>query len=321
MSDVAGAAGAAEKIGTGADAAGAGADAAAAAAAAAAGGDKGAAGGDADGDAGKSPWAATWREDIVKGLPDADKVLEKAKRFASPTELMKSVLAGESKISELTEAQKSLLKIPGKDAKPEEVAAFRKALNVPEKAELYDYKAPEGREMSELDKQADEIYKAEALKMGLSIDQYRQSRGVLDRVNEMVDKQRDANMLRAAQITEDSLRVEYGADYRGNMNLAETFIAENMSADAAKFMDMRMEDGTKVGAFAPFVKMIVNLARASADGGPLVSGVSDGVGLDQRIAEIEKMQIADPKQYATDKIQKEFDGLLARQARLSQSKG
>src|SRR5690606_34825300 len=42
--------------------------------------------------------------------------------------------------------------VPGKDAKPVEVAAFRKALGAPDKPDGYQFAMPDGREATEADK-------------------------------------------------------------------------------------------------------------------------------------------------------------------------
>jgi hypothetical protein len=73
---------------------------------------------------------ATWRDSIT------DAELKKvAERFTSPADAVKAV-------ADLRKRESTSIRIPGKDAKPEEIAAYRKALDVPEAAKDYQFERP-----------------------------------------------------------------------------------------------------------------------------------------------------------------------------------
>ena len=67
---------------------------------------------------------ADWRA----GLPDELKPT--AERFNSPADAVKAV-------ADLRRRESTAIRIPGKDARPEEIAAYRKAMAVPETADAY----------------------------------------------------------------------------------------------------------------------------------------------------------------------------------------
>ena len=93
------------------------------------------------------------RSKLINGLPKEahERAGKYLKTRSSITDLFKAGLGADSKISELTAAQKGMIKVPGKDAKPEEVAAYRKAMGVPEAPDKYAVYRPEGFEPTDAD--------------------------------------------------------------------------------------------------------------------------------------------------------------------------
>jgi hypothetical protein len=79
----------------------------------------------------KPPTGADWRAAIT----DAD-LAEHAKRFNSPADLVRANLDQRKQLS-------SAIVRPPKDAKPEQIAAWRKAMDIPEKPEDYGLTRPE----------------------------------------------------------------------------------------------------------------------------------------------------------------------------------
>src|SRR3546814_9862421 len=68
-----------------------------------------------------------------------------AERFNSPEDLVKGHMELRQKLSKAVVP-------PGRDADEEAVAAYRKAIGVPEKAEGYKFEMPDGAEQTEADK-------------------------------------------------------------------------------------------------------------------------------------------------------------------------
>jgi hypothetical protein len=121
--------------GAGESGAGGGGDAAAAAAAAAAGGGDSGAGG--DGGAAEAAWLEQFSAEGGEADNPSNRDWLKAKGFKSLDDVAKSY----------REAEKGLrdggrIKVPGDGAKPEEIAAFHKAIGVPEKPDDYAFDKP-----------------------------------------------------------------------------------------------------------------------------------------------------------------------------------
>lgn len=98
------------------------------------------------------------------GLPDDLKAT--AERFTSPADAVKAA-------ADLRKMQSTSIRIPGKDAKPEEVTAYRKALGVPEKADGYKWpELPQGEALSDADKASREAWSKRFHEAGVSEPQF-----------------------------------------------------------------------------------------------------------------------------------------------------
>lgn len=128
-------AGAAGGAGTGEGDGGAGA-AAASGEGASGGGDGAAAAGKAGGDA---PWYGALSDDAEDGAL-SDKAWMENKGYSDPAALVKAIRSLETKVGAKP------IEAPGEDATPEQVAAYRKAIGVPEAADGYAFDIPAGWE-------------------------------------------------------------------------------------------------------------------------------------------------------------------------------
>lgn len=103
----------------------------------------------------------------------------------------------------------SSVKIPGEDAKPEEISAFHTKLGRPEKAELYDFKHPEGMdERFKTDEESITAFKTLAHEVGLTPTQFNRITGFY---NELATK--DAQGFPTPEATETLLKGEWKDDY------------------------------------------------------------------------------------------------------------
>ena len=254
-------------------------DPAAAAAAAAAGGadpnaGKGAdpnAGKGADPNAGKAPElgpdgkpkvvaaadpaaVADWRKEFAGDNADDMKALE---RYTSKAEFMKSWKEQRATIAK----GKSSEPLP-KDATEEQKAEYRKANGIPEKAEDY-YKAlPEGVIFGDDDKPGvtkflEDMHALNAppamVSKALEVFVAAQAEGAQMR-SEMDVKARDE--------TTETLRAEWGPDFKSNVNAMSGFVSANIpEADQANFLNARMGDGTPVFSHPGMVRAFAQLGR------------------------------------------------------------
>lgn len=237
-------------------AAGGGAGAGAAGAAAGAGGaaddGKGSAGKDGDagaagaaagsgsaGDAGagsgaKPDWAADWRTKL-----SGDKADKQLERMASPKDVYNSWKALQGRLS--SGELKSTLP---KDAKPEEVAKWRAENGIPEKPE--DYKMPEGLVVGDADKPMIDLFLKDMHGKNASPDVVQ---AAVQSYYKIVEQQAAAiaeNDVAHKTEMEDTLRAEWGGDYRKNVNAITGMLESAPGGIKDKILSARTADGRAI---------------------------------------------------------------------------
>jgi hypothetical protein len=230
------------------------------------------------------------RGKVLAALPKetSEKAGKWLKTRASIVDLVKAGLGADSKISELTGQLKGAVRLPGKDAKPEEIAAYRKAVGVPETADKYAVYRPNGFEPTDADVETEKVFLEAAHAMGLP---QAQVDGVLKthyQLQEAQKRQFDQRAQKAAEAAEEDLRAEWGRDYKANVALSNRWLDEHLAPHMGKewtgLMDKRFADGTALGEHPGFVKAIHSLARAWADDGlPDLGDSGGGEDIDTRV--------------------------------------
>lgn len=143
------------------------------------------------------------------GVP-AEVLTDKVKAFKDVGELAK----GYANLEKLVGRKGVILPTP--DAKPEEIAEFRKALGVPEKPEEYDWKAPEGGALTLDDAAMADIKKAfhganmTKEQFGKVLDYYATREAT-------IMKQAQDSMLAEQTATVGKLKKEWGAEFDANL--------------------------------------------------------------------------------------------------------
>lgn len=268
-----------------------------------------------------------WRDRMLKSMGLEGDALKKAqefaKRTASPAELLRRVMASDAKISEKDAEIKGRVKIPGEKASEEEVKAFQKAWGIPEAHDKYDLTA--AGEMSEIDREIwDEVLP--------KFHKGHFSQGQLDLAAEAVKIAGDIGTRRMEEYakavdneTNEKLLLEYGSSkaVKANVELANRWLGEtlgkHMDADARReFLNLKLEDGTRIGSHLSFVKAAIEAGRQWApEGLPEIGEGGKEVDIDARIREIMKIshssKPADKKEY--QRLQPELERLIAVQNR------
>lgn len=214
---------------------------------------------------GEAPvFSDSWRQHIAGEDKEALKTLE---RFADPGAMFKSYSELRAKLSK--GELKANVPFPDKGT-PEEQAAWRKEMGVPDKPEAYDTTLANGVVIGEEDKPlVGEFLKfahanhtpPEAVKKTLEwfLGDYRE--GVEQKAAEA-----KAERKRAA---EDTLRKDWGADYRPNINAIDNMLAANVSSNPELLQ--RIKNSIEIEP--EFAKLFANLAR-------LINPVSTLTGID-----------------------------------------
>lgn len=261
-------------------------------------GDAGKAGGDAgkagDGKADDAAgyWPGDWR---TKVAGDDEKEQQRLTRFASPADLYKQNRELEKKLS-----SGNLKPVLVKDAKPEDVAAYRKAHGIPETPDKYD--------ISDLKVEVqDKEFMDGILKAAHDAHQTPdQIKPVIKTFFELAAKSKEKMAELDAEVgkkAEDELRSEWGADYRRHTNLINGLM--DLTGDPKlneALMNGRLADGTLVKHSVGMQKFLLGLALINNPAGVVVPSHNGNPmqGLEDEIGKIEKLMRTDRKAYDRD---------------------
>lgn len=233
-----------------------------------------------------APPAADWRKDLAG---DDEKALKALERVPSQKDLLKSWLEQRALIA--SGKHKDPLSA---DATEEQKAEYRKANNIPDKAEGYFETLPDGVVFGEADKPG-------VTKFLQDMHAINAPRAMVSKALEVfVAAQEEGAMLRSEQDvkarddTAEALRTEWGPDYKVNVNAMSAFVKSNVpEADQANFLNARMGDGTPVFSHPAMVKTFAQLGRVlnptgtTTPGGGIdkLDGIQDAIkGYEKRMA-------------------------------------
>ncbi len=271
----------------------------------------------------KAYWPDDWRQKIAEhygsGNPKAvEKELRGLESINDPAGLFAHMRGMEN-----TWATKSFIKVPGKDAKPEELAEYHKALGVPEKPEGYmeNLKFDDGLILGDEDKpMAEDFAKSVAHEAGMTPNQMQKAVGWYLKQQQdqayALDDQDDKQQAESRK----ALQEEYGPTYKRLVNnVASVFQKapggtdiKNAESVYARVLGGRTADGKIIGNDPDIVRWLIGLAQ---EVNPAASVIEDGdltgQSVDDKIAEIEKFMNTDRRAYFKDeKKQADYRGLL-----------
>jgi len=270
-----------------------------------------AAGGEVQQQQEKPYWPADWREKVAQHVAAGDekaykRELKRLERIVDPAGVYGNYREAETKLT-----SGGLIKVPAKDAKPEEIAEYHKALGVPEKPGDYfkGIKLENGAVIGDADKPLADAFAAAVHPAGASpqvvnaalnwyfANQEKQA-AALDESDDTFRKE-----------AQQALKEEYGpALKRMTNNISSLFTIapggtdlENEKALYTRLMGGRMADGSIIGNDPDMVRFLVALAL---DKNPVASVVEDGdqtgKSVDTEIASIEKRMREDRSAYFKD---------------------
>jgi hypothetical protein len=253
----------------------------------------------------------SWREEMAEYAAAGDKKayqkeLKRLERISDPRAVYGMYREMEGKFT-----GGGLIKVPGKDAKPEDIEQFNKALGVPEKAEEYtkNLTLDNGAVVGEADKPyvdsfAEYMHKSSArpaeFKAALNWYYAQQEQNAARMDEEDEEHQRES--VRA-------LKDEYGPAYNRRINaIGSIFAAAPGGADAsneksvyARLMGGRTSDGRLIGNDPDMIRWFDSL-RGEIN--PAASVVEDGSQsaktVEDEIKQIEKVMREDRKTYNRD---------------------
>ncbi len=264
-------------------------------------------------------WPTDWRERASQGADGKvdDKVLQRLKRYASPKAGLEALIHAQNRI-----AKGEVQKVLGENPTPEEVAEYRKANDIPEKPDGYKIELADGRVIGEVDKPiiakiAERLHSSHATPA-----QVNNAANIYFEVQESLIQQRqDADIDDKVRV-EDALRLEYGTEYRGNVNALRNYLESMPGSIGAKLAGARFSDGTLAfndpDVLRYFTQQAVeaNPAATVAPGSSANPAASLATEIDQLKVEMSDPQSAYWKGPLAEKKQKRYQELRSVEERM-----
>lgn len=186
---------------------------------------------------------------------------EFATRLATPADAVKVAL-------DLRKANSAMIKVPGKDATPEDRAKFNKAIGVPETAEGYKFEL--GREATDADKAIQGKIAAAAFEHGVPAQALAGITKVVAELATAAKAEENRVAVEARAASEAALRREWGADYEANKTLAgravQAFGEVKSHPEVVEFFEKTLVNGQKLGDHPVMVRMLGNIGRRMGEG-------------------------------------------------------
>lgn len=249
---------------------------------------------------------ADWRE----GLSEEEQ--KTAERFTDPAAMVRSIQSSRQR--------ESLIRVPGKDATAEETSAYHKAIGVPESAEGYVFKIPEGVEVTPEMEASNKEWGERLHDLGVPVPTVDALLGFI---------QEDAAAFHEAEVKADAdfvseseatLKAEWkGEDYGKNRDVANRAfkeIANRAGVNLDELTTMETSNGRFLMDDPRMVRMFAAFGREMAEGslGPTLSEGERGTMEDQlvelRAKQAEASQKGDTK--TANRLYKDEQALITK---------
>lgn len=231
----------------------------------------------------KATWPENWRQSYAKG---DDKKLKHLERYASPEAALDAMIAAQNRIR----SGELATKLP-ENPTPEQVAQWRQENGIPESPDKYDLKFDSGLVIGDVDKPFIDDFLKSAHENNMSpshvkaaIEWWHQNR------EKQVEARYEADQ-RATQEAEDTLRAEWGQEYRTNVNRVKALLEQAPEGVKDKISNARLEDGTPLASDPDTLRFLVGLAR---DLNP-VSSLVPGAGVNVKSAIDDELKTLETK--------------------------
>ena len=250
-----------------------------------------------------SYWPEDWRQTVSKA--DA-KVLSRLERYASPAAAMEALIAAQNRIS-----AGELKPVLGKNPSADELKEWREAHGIPDAPDKYDIK---DTKLDAKDPSVQAILKA----AHDSNQTPEQIKATLKAWNDVVNASLETRSTHDREVTktsEDTLRAEWGSDYRRNVNLINGLFDGNADQKLKDMvLESRLPDGTPFASSPDVLKMLLSLALIQNPTGIVVPGAggNQAEGIREELAKIDKVRATNRGVYnKDDKMQERERTLIA----------
>lgn len=249
-------------------------------------------------------WPDNWREQLAG---DDEKALKQLKRYGTPQDVWKKTRSLESRLS----SGEYKMALPDEPS-DEDLKAFREANGIPLEAKDYDTAFEPGFVVGDEDKEMLEGFLENAHKSHLSNDQLKDTLRWYYDEQERLNEQQQQRDEQAKDSAEDTLRAEWGKNYRSEMGHVGNFLSSAPEELRDRLLGGRLADGTPIGSSPDFLMWMNYLARQVAPMSSLTGpeGADAMKTLESRINEINTIMREDRKRYNREKLDVELQDLI-----------
>jgi len=229
----------------------------------------------------------------------------------------------EDALAALIEAKRTLragqiMKVPGKDATPEQVKEWRAANGIPEDPKQYLEKLPEGLAINDQDLP---MFQDFVSKIHGTNAKPEVVHAAVEWYNDFVSQQQEAAAARDnefAKTAEKALKEEYGAKYRDNISMANQFIANTFSPDiVAALTQARTPDGRMLLDIPEVVHGFLKAQLEIDPSATVVPGGGGGMGaLDAELEKLENEMKTNRKEFYASGKHIRMDEIMSAQAKM-----
>jgi hypothetical protein len=259
----------------------------------------------------KPYWPDDWREKTAEHAAAGDKKayekeLARLQKLDSPISMY-----GSYRSMENTWASKQFVKLPGKDAKPEEIAEYHKAMGVPEKPEDYfaAVKLENGAVIGDADKPLVNSFAQAAHKAGMPAAQVNAAMNWYFSQQEQAAAQADEADEKYKAEAARELKDEWGGSFKRRTNAVATLFdiapggpdVRNPNSMMSRLLGGRTADGRVIGDDPAIVRWLAALAHERNPAATVVEdGDMTGKSIESEIGEIEKLMRENRPSYNKD---------------------
>lgn len=211
--------------------------------------------------------ASTWPDNWRQQYSEDPKVVKRLERYASPKAALDALFAAQSKIS--SGELKSALR---ENATPEELADWRAANGIPAEAKDYAVKLDNGLIIGEADQPLVDAFLAKAHAAHMQPAQVKEALGFYFEQQEQARIAQEERDNDSRALSEDTLRQEFGADYRRNIGIANQLLDGAPKGVKDQLLAGRLADGTPIGNSPDVIRWLVGLSRELNPIGTVVPG-------------------------------------------------
>lgn len=257
-------------------------------------------------------WPDNWRQELSGG---DDKQMKQLERFNGVSDLHKSYLELQTKFS----SQPKAVEKPNGDSTPEQLAAYRESIGIPEEASGYNLDYEDGTVIGEdMQPQVDDFLKF-AHENNTSPEMVKDIVGwQMKNIQAQQESLKTANDEARIEGTAE-LRSEWGGEFQGNMNAVHSLFTEAPEGTMERLFNGAGEDGLKFANNPDNIRWLVNLAKTVNPTATLVPPGPDQAGsIDAEIESIQKIMNSPDKTESNKYWQN--DEMQARFVKLNQAK-